>query len=77
MGVVPLPMMNYTEEENEEIATIKTDVDAYIGQYVAQVVTGAMSLEDSWDSYVSTMNNMGAERLAEIYQDVYARAIAE
>ena len=36
-----------------------------------------MTLEDSWDSYVSTLNNMGLERLIEIYQDVYARAIAE
>ena len=77
MGVVPLPMMSYTDEENEEIATIKTDVDAYINQYVAQVFTGAVSLEDSWDSYITTLNNMGLERLIEIYQDVYARAIAE
>ena len=76
-GVVPLPMMNYTEEENEEIATIKTDVDAYINQYVAQVVTGAVTLEDSWDDYVATLDKMGQERLIEIYQDVYARAIAE
>ena len=76
-GVVPLPMMNYTEAENEEIATIKTDVDAYINQYVAQVVTGAVTLKDSWDDYVATLDKMGLERLIEIYQDVYARAIAE
>ena len=52
-------------------------MDAYINQYVAQVFTGAVSLDDSWDSYITTLNNMGLERLIEIYQDVYARAIAE
>ena len=66
-----------TDEENEELATIKTDVAAYIHQYVAQVFTGAVSLDESWDSYITTLNNMGLERLIEIYQDVYARAIAE
>ena len=44
---------------------------------MAQVVTGAQSLDETWDTYVATMNNMGVERLVQIYNDVYARATAE
>lgn len=73
-GVVPLPAMSYTEEQYAEIATIKTDTDGYFDQYVAQVVTGEISLEDSWDEFVATMNNMGALRLTELYQAIYDNA---
>ena len=76
-GVIALPMMSYTEQENEEIATLTTDINAYINEYMAQVVTGAQSLDETWDTYVATMNNMGVERLVQIYNDVYARATAE
>lgn len=73
-GVVPLPAMTYTQAQSEEISVIKTDTDSYFDQYVAQVVTGELSLEDSWDSYVETMNAMGAPKMLEIYQEVYDAA---
>lgn len=75
MGVVPLPMMSYTDEENSTIATLKTDIDSYIQQYVAQVATGELALAESWDTYIETMNAMGAKDLAGIYETVYARAV--
>lgn len=73
-GVVPLPAMTYTQAQSEELSVIKTDTDSYFDQYVAQVVTGELSLEESWDSYVETMNAMGAPRMLEIYQEVYDAA---
>lgn len=76
-GVVPLPVMNYSEEDSMTLATIKTDIDAYIDQYLAQVATGELSLEDSWDEYVATVENMGAGQLMEIYQGAYDAATAE
>lgn len=76
LGVVPLPMMLYTEEENESLSTYKTDIDSYIQQYVAQVATGALDLEESWDTYVETMNAMGAQEMAGIYEAAYERAVA-
>jgi len=73
-GVVPLPAMVYTQEQSEELSVIKTDTDSYFDQYVAQVVTGDLSLEESWDSYLATMNDMGAPRMLEIYTEVYNAA---
>lgn len=75
-GVVPLPVMNYSEDDAMTIATIKTDIDAYINQYVAQVATGELSLDDSWEEYVATLNAMGAEQLMSIYQTAYDAGIA-
>jgi putative aldouronate transport system substrate-binding protein len=73
-GVVPLPMMSYTEATDKELATLKTDINSYINQYIAEVATGKLNLEESWNDYVATMNAMGAERLAEIYKEAYAEA---
>ena len=68
--------MNYSEEDNETIATLKTDIDSYISQYVAQVATGEMTLDESWDTYIETMNAMGAQELEAIYQATYEAAMA-
>lgn len=75
-GVVPLPQMNYSDEDNETIATLKTDIDSYISQYVAQVATGEMTLDESWDTYIETMNAMGAQELEAIYQATYEASMA-
>lgn len=74
-GVVPLPQLNYSDADTKTISTLKTDIDAYIQQYVAQVATGEQSLEESWDTYVETMNAMGAQELAGIYQKAYQEAM--
>lgn len=74
LGVVPLPMMNYSDADMKTISTLKTDLDAYIDQYLAQVATGELNLEDSWEEYVATANAMGAEELTSIYQKVYSEA---
>ena len=73
-GKVTLPAMSYTAEETETIASLKADLDSYINQYGAQVITGALDLDDSWENYVSTMNTMGASELFEIYQNAFNAA---
>ena len=57
------------------IATLKTDIDSYIDQYVAQVATGALDLEESWTEYTATLENMGAGQLTEIYRKAYDEAM--
>ncbi len=68
-------MMQYSDEDMKTISTLKTDLDAYIDQYLAQVATGEMDLEESWEEYVATANAMGAEELTSIYQKTYSEAI--
>ncbi|MDY3920465.1 MAG: hypothetical protein SOZ59_15970 [Candidatus Limivivens sp.] len=73
-GDVPLPAMSYSTEDTETIAALTADLNSYINQYGAQVVIGEQSLDDSWDNYVETLNNMGAAELMEIYQKAYDAA---
>ncbi len=75
-GEVPLPAMNYSEEDSQTIASLKADLDTYISQYGAQVITGELDLESSWQEYIDTMNAMGAEELMEIYRTAYEKAEA-
>ena len=73
-GKVTLPAMAYTAEETETIAALRADLDTYVNQYGAQVITGAIDLDESWEDYVSTMDAMGASELFEIYQRAYDNA---
>lgn len=65
--------LKFTEEENEEISFLKADINSYQDEYLAKVVTGELSLEDSWDDYVKTMESMGVNDLVEMYKTVYDR----
>ena len=50
---------------------MNTDLNSYAEQYKAQVATGELDLDSSWDEYVSTMEAMGASQVQEIYQNAY------
>lgn len=65
------PVLRVAEADSAELATIKADIDSYIVQYIAQVATGELDLESSWEEYLTTLNNMGAERMQEIYAAAY------
>lgn len=75
-GIVPLPQLNFSDDDAKTIATIKTDVDTYIQQYVAQVATGETTLDESWNTYIETMDAMGAQELTDIYQNAYKEAMS-
>lgn len=72
MGAV-FPVLSYTSDESSELTTYKTDIDSYISEYLAQVVTGQLTLEDSWDNYLDTLKQMGVEEMFSIYQASYER----
>lgn len=75
LGKIPLPMMAYTEEDNAQIATFRADIDGYINQFIAQVCTGEVDLESGWDTYLETMEAMGASALAELHEKTYNAAV--
>ena len=75
MGKVALPVMAYTEEDNAQIATFRADIDSYINQFIAQVCIGEVNLESGWDTYLETMEAMGASRLAELHEKTYNASV--
>ncbi len=73
-GEVSLPAMSYDTENTDTIASLTADLNTYINQYGAQVIIGEEDLDESWDSYVETLNNMGAAELFDIYQRAFDNA---
>lgn len=72
MGADPFPSLKIADSDATTIATIKADVDVYINQYIAQVATGELDLESSWDEYLATLDQMGVEQMIQVYKDAYA-----
>ena len=67
------PALALTEEEAEVNADINADIDAYRLSYRAEVITGQTNLEDSWDAYIETLNNMGLQTAVDNMNAAYAR----
>ena len=68
------PVVYFTEEENELISSIGTDVKTYVDEMEAQFITGKTELNDeTWKNYVDTLNKMGAQDYINIYQVAYDR----
>ena len=74
---VRLPYLSYTEEEQTIMNDLQTDIGGYIDNYVAQVVVGELSLENSWETFQSTIKSMGSEEMLKIAKTAYDRATAE
>lgn len=66
------PDVSFTEDEIAEISTF-VDLDNYVIQMDAQFITGALSIEDGWDSYIDTLQGMNVDRMIEIRQAAYDR----
>lgn len=66
------PVLIYKSEELEQIADIKTTINDYINQFVAEVITGAKDISE-WDNYVDQLNKMGLQKWIEVDQGVYDR----
>lgn len=57
--------------EAETFATLKTSLQEYVRTSVAQFITGELSIEKDWDSYVDTLQNYGVDQYIELYQKAF------
>ena len=67
------PPVIFTQEEQEILSTLKTDIHGYVDQMVAKWISGEESIDDKWDAYVEQLNKMGLNDLLDIYQKAYNR----
>lgn len=70
---VLMPAISLTTDENDEYSVLFTDISAYMKNYAAECITGITSIEDSWNEFQATLEQMGVDRMVEIYQNAYAR----
>lgn len=67
------PVMVCDGSVAEERATLVTDLTLYCEAATAQFITGEVDVDEGWDNYVATLENMGLSRLLEIEQETYDR----
>ena len=68
-----LPKNIFLEDEDDAdtFATLQTSIQEYVKTSMAQFITGELSLENDWDSYVTTLNDYGVDTYVELYQKAY------
>ncbi|MDR1542395.1 MAG: extracellular solute-binding protein [Clostridiales bacterium] len=67
------PLVIFTEEESEELATLGADLDSYVSQSRIKWVTEG-GIDEDWDAYLQQLKNMGLDRFVEIKMAALARA---
>ena len=61
------PMVTYTDEEQEELSILETEIYDYIeATHAGWIVHGGV--REEWDAYVDQLEDLGYERMIEIYQ---------
>ena len=70
--VPPLaPGIAPTEEQNEEINLIATPLISNVNSYTLKFVTGQADIDEDWDEYVQSCEDLGYKDLEAIYAELY------
>ena len=64
------PNVSYTTDQLNTLATLFTDLDAYVTASQATWVTEG-GVNEQWDGYISTLETMGYNDFVQIQQDAY------
>lgn len=75
---LPLSFMSLTTDETTAISTPVSDVDTYISEHLAKMVTGEEDITDDslWNGYVETVESMGYQTIIDTYQAAYDRYLS-
>lgn len=65
--------VQFTIEESAEYSKIMSDLDTYANQATLQFITGDLSVENDWDSYIASLESLEVERAQELCQIAYDR----
>ena len=63
-----LTYITLSSDDQDEYATLWTDIDTYIQDCHAAFIIGDMDTEKDWDTYISTLESMGLQKIIDIYQ---------
>jgi putative aldouronate transport system substrate-binding protein len=65
------PTMYFLPEQEEQLATLTTDINSYVEKKRAEWITGSADINAEWDNYLNQLNKMGLKDLIKINQDAY------
>ncbi len=61
----------YSEDVQDELATLETNIIDNVEQSSVQFITGERNIEEDWDDYVAGLESLGVDRYIEINQEAY------
>ncbi|NMA85266.1 MAG: extracellular solute-binding protein [Epulopiscium sp.] len=64
------PELFYTQEQNERLLELQSDIVEYANEMYAKWMTSG-GIEQEWDAYVKKLQDMGVEEMVKILQDAY------
>ncbi|MBE7030420.1 MAG: extracellular solute-binding protein [Ruminococcaceae bacterium] len=67
-----MPNLQYTTEESQELASLKTAIETHMHEMMYKFIAGTESL-DKWDAYLANYETIGLSRALEIMQAAYDR----
>ncbi len=62
-----------TQAENDELALLNVDIQAYKEEMETKMMTGELDIDASWDTYIDGLKARGLDDLIAIYQGAYDR----
>ena len=65
--------MALTTEESEESSQLSGDLITYVSETLSKLILGELNLEGDLDTFVSTIKEMGMDRVIELQQAAYDR----
>lgn len=68
------PLLTFNEDEYKQYTDLNANIQPYMLNYVAELMTGEQSLDATWDEFQATLIDMGVEELESLYQAAYDRA---
>ena len=73
MGAEPFILPALEEQDSKVVATVSADVNAYVDEYMAQVITGEKDLDGTWEEFKATLDAMGVADMERVYNEAAAR----
>ena len=66
-----IPPLAFTPAQAAEVTELRLGINDFVAQMVAEFVLGRQDIDAGWDNFVATVEGLGINRLAEIYQEAY------
>ncbi|HBG32601.1 MAG TPA: hypothetical protein DDW82_02515, partial [Acholeplasmataceae bacterium] len=72
-GAEPIPLLSYTLEEINRLARIEQNISDYLYQNQTIWLKDGGLTQSEYNTFLSTLNEIGLNTALEIYQDAYDR----
>ena len=65
--------VKFTQEENDEISLLETDLRNYKETMESKMINGDLDIDATWDEYIKGLNDRKLDRYVELLQTAYDR----